>query len=142
MKYLITITDEHTVDGEKESSEAMLTGTLNVFADSYKIRYREVSEGLEDCFVTLKYDENRNNVEMTRTGSYNTQMLMEKHCRHTCVYMTPAGRIDLGVYTNDIYSDMNEDGGTLKFSYSLDINGELLSENRLTLTLKKTEVEK
>lgn len=139
MKYIINIKDVHTLDGEKEESEAVLTGTLSIYGSSYKIRYREISEGLEDCFVTLGYDEN-GNVEMTRSGAFTTHMLMERHVRHTCVYNTPAGSINLGVYTNDIFSDITQDGGMLKFNYTLDINGELLSENTLTLTLKKTEV--
>ncbi|MCQ2471607.1 MAG: DUF1934 domain-containing protein [Clostridia bacterium] len=138
MKYIIKIKDLHKAGDEKESSELITTGTLTFFGEDYKIRYKETSEGLEDCFVTLSY-ENGNCVTMTRTGGFTTQMTMEKHKRHTCVYTTPVGTLSLGIYTNNVVSSMTKDGGTLLFEYTLDANGGFLSDNTLEVTIEKAK---
>ena len=135
MKYIIKINDLHKAGREKESSELITTGSLRFFGGDYKIRYKETSEGLEDCFVTLGY-ENGNCVTMTRTGGFTAQMIMEKNKRHTCVYETPVGSFSLGIFTQRIESSMTENGGVLEFQYTLDANGEFLSENTLKVTLE------
>ncbi len=138
MKYILKIKDLHKAGDEKESSELITMGTLTFFGEDYKIRYKETSEGLEDCFVTLSY-ENGNCVTMTRTGGFTTQMTMEKHKRHTCVYATPVGTLSLGIYTNNVISSMTKDGGTLLFEYTLDANGGFLSDNTLEVTIEKAK---
>lgn len=138
MKYIIKINDLHKANGEKESSELITTGSLRFFGEDYKIRYKETSEGLEDCFVTLSY-ENGNQVKMTRTGGFTAEMIIEKNKRHICVYNTPMGSLSLGIYAHNITSSMAKDGGKLIFSYSLDANGGFLSENTLEVTLEKAK---
>lgn len=138
MKYIIRINDLHKANGEKESSELITTGSLRFFGKDYKIRYKETSEGLEDCFVTLSF-ENGNRVTMTRTGGFTAEMTIEKNKRHTCVYNTPMGSLSLGIYAQKVESSMTEDGGKLVFSYSLDANGGFLSDNTLEVTLEKVK---
>ncbi len=136
MKYIIKINDLHKAGSEKESSELITTGSLRFFGEDYKIRYKETSEGLDDCFVTLSY-ENGSCVTMTRSGSFTAQMIMEKGKRHTCVYETPMGSLSLGIYTHKVESTMTPEGGKLIFSYTLDANGSFLSDNILEVTLEK-----
>lgn len=135
MKYLITINDTHIIDGEKESSELTTTGNMTFNDKGYKIRYKETGEGYEGCFVTLSVEENK--VTMTRLGAFNTEMIIHKGKRHTCSYMTPVGIMNLGVYASKVSSAMTKDGGRLEFSYSLDVDGEYLSENNLIVTIQK-----
>ena len=72
---------------------------------------------------------------MTRTGKYNTELIIEKDRRHTCFYETPYGELMMGVYTKNMFTDMNENGGTLRFSYTIDFNNDLASENDLTVSV-------
>ena len=138
MKYIITIKDLHKAGKEKESSELITTGTLTFYGEDYKIRYKETTEGLEDCYVTLSFD-NGDRVTMTRSGDFTARMVMEKNKRHTCIYNTPMGSLSLGIYTHKVTSSMTEEGGTLLFTYTLDANGSFLSENTLDVTLKKAK---
>ncbi len=135
MKYLITISDTHVIDGEKENSQLTLTGSLRFNDKGYKIRYKEDGTGYEGCFVTLSVEGEK--VTMTRLGAFNAEMIIEKGKRHTCAYATPAGVMNLGVYASKVNSSMTENGGVLEFSYSLDIDGEYLSENTITVTIQK-----
>ena len=50
MKYLIKIEDTHYVDGETESSELMIIGTVTFYGNDYKIRYKETDDELFYCF--------------------------------------------------------------------------------------------
>lgn len=136
MKYLIKIEDTHIVDGETESSEMLTVGTVSFYGGDYKIRYKETDEQLKNSFVTLSV-ENKAKVTMHRSGDYTTVMVMEKYKRHSCVYNTPAGSFTMGIYTSDVASDVSEDGGTLRFRYTIDVNNNLISENILTVTLKR-----
>ncbi len=138
MKYIIKINDLHKAGRERESSELITTGSLRFFGNDYKIRYKETSEGLEDCFVTLSF-ENGTRVTMTRAGGFTAEMIMEKNKRHTCFYNTPMGSLSLGIYTHKVASSMTENGGRLEFSYTLDANGEFLSDNILKVSLEKVK---
>ncbi len=135
MKYLINIKDTHIIDGEKESSELTTTGNLTFNDKGCKIRYKETGEGYEGCFVTLAVEDDK--VIMTRLGALSTEMIIQKGKRHTCAYMTPVGIMNMGIYASKVKSDITKDGGVLEFSYSLDVDGEYLSENILVVTIKR-----
>ena len=45
----------------------------------------------------------------------------------------------MGIYTIDVVSDVDENGGTLKFVYTLDVNNNMISENTLKVTLKRKD---
>ena len=72
---------------------------------------------------------------MLRSGKYNTEMIIEKDRRHTCYYMTPYGELIMGVYAKSIANGIGENGGTLKFSYTIDFNNTPASENELFITV-------
>ncbi len=131
MKYQITIDDLHIIDGEKESSSVTLFGNVMPLSQGFKIHYKETGTGYEGCFVTLEADENK--VTMTRTGALNSQMVIEKNVRNLSEYVTPLGVMDLGITGKEIKTDISKDGGTLIFSYTIDVNGEPMSENELSV---------
>ena len=64
-----------------------------------------------------------------RTGAVHSQLMVEEGKRHQCTYDTGCGTIILGVSGSRIAADLDEQGGTLEFHYSLDVNTALVSEN-------------
>lgn len=137
---VIKITDRHVQDGEEYTCELTTSGSLDFRPDGFTVVYEETDEELKGCTTTLKYT--NGTIVMTRTGKYNTELIIEKDRRHTCFYSTPFGELMMGVYTNNLLTDMNENGGTLRFSYTIDFNNDLASENDLTVTvaIKNREV--
>ncbi len=135
MKYKITIDDLHIIDGEKENSTVSVSGNVMFLTDGFKIHYKETGEGYEGCFVTLDVSENK--VVMKRTGALNSEMVIEKNIRHLSEYATPAGIMDLGVTGDEVYFDVTPEGGKLNFSYIIDVNGNPISENKLSVKLKR-----
>ena len=59
----------------------------------------------------------------------HSQLMVEEGKRHQCTYDTGCGTIILGVSGSRIAADLDEQGGTLEFHYSLDVNTALVSEN-------------
>ncbi len=136
MNCIITIADRHTVQGQTENSELTTTAEIRGKANDYTIIYTEQSEELQGCKTTV-HVENSSSVTITREGAYNTEMKMEKGRRTLCAYNTPVGQIMMGVFTTAVKSEYTEKKKTiLDFSYSLDCNNELLSENKIKITAK------
>ena len=137
---IIKITDRHIQEGEELSAELTTNGSLDFRPDGFTVTYVETDEELRGCTTVLNYRDGA--IVMTRTGKYNTELIIEKDRRHTCFYQTPFGALMMGVYTKNIFTDMNENGGSLRFSYTIDFNNDLASENDLNITVavKNTEV--
>ena len=137
---IIRITDRHIQEGEELSAELTTSGTLEFRPDGFTVTYVETDEELKGCTTVLNYRDGA--IVMTRTGKYNTELIIEKDRRHTCFYQTPFGELMMGVYTKNIFTDMTENGGSLRFSYTIDFNNDLASENDLdvSVAIKNQEV--
>ncbi|MBR6785310.1 MAG: DUF1934 domain-containing protein [Clostridia bacterium] len=130
---VVKITDRHLQDGEEYTCELTTSGSLDFRPDGFTVVYNETDEELKGCKTELKYENGV--IVMTRSGKYNTELIIEKERRHSCFYATPYGELMMGVYTKNMFTDMNENGGTLRFSYTIDFNNDLASENDLTVTV-------
>lgn len=130
---VIKIVDRHEMDGDTDGLETTLLGTFEGTRDKYILSYAENGE-LEGCRVTLRV-ENGDTVVMTRSGMFETELIIQRGVRHNCSYSTPAGNLMLGVFAGRVESDMDEKGGTLEFDYTLDLGAGVVSENYLVITV-------
>ena len=136
---IIHITDRHVQDGEKFECELTTSGSYELTENGCKISYTETDDELTNCVTELDV-EGSQKISMTRTGKYNTEMIIEKDRRHTCYYSTPFGELIMGVYALGIENGISETGGTLKFSYPIAFNNAQASENELTVAVTPKEV--
>ena len=134
---VVKITDRHVQDGEEYTCELTTGGSLDFRPDGFTVVYHETDEELKGCKTELKYADGI--IIMTRSGKYNTELIIEKDRRHSCFYATPYGELIMGVYGKNIVSDMTEKGGTLCFRYTLDFNSMPASENELKITVSVKE---
>ena len=132
---VIKIVDRHEMDGDTDGLETTLIGSFHGKKDSYVLSYAEDGE-LEGCKVTLKV-ENGECITMTRSGMFETELIIQRGKRHNCSYSTPAGNLMLGVFAQRVESNMDENGGTLEFDYTLDLGAGVVSENYLVITVKE-----
>lgn len=136
---LVSIRGIQLVDGEKECIELFTTGRYYRKNGSYYLSYLETeTTGLEGTRTTLHVEDSKR-VTLLRSGRSKSQMVIEKGCRHQCHYDTGYGSVMVGVLGNRIESKLSDEGGSLDFSYSLDINTALASENRVTITIREAE---
>lgn len=68
---------------------------------------------------------------MTRTGSADAHLVIEKDRRHHCHYGTEYGDMLLGVSASRIINHLSENGGALYFKYTIDVNSAFISENEV-----------
>ena len=123
------------MDGDTDGLETTLLGKFSGDRDNYIISYTENGE-LEGCNVTLRV-ENGECITMTRSGMFETELIIQRGKRHNCSYSTPAGNLMLGVFAQRVESDMSEKGGSLEFDYTLDLGAGVVSENYLVITVKE-----
>ena len=131
---LLTIKDSHTVDGSKESYEMTTRGIWEDDLNGYTINYDEQYDELKGCHTELTV--RGTCVSMVRTGSFTTEMTIEKGKRHNCQYQSPFGSMLIGIAAQKVASDIKDGKGTLEMKYTIDFYGGVASENELILILE------
>lgn len=136
--YLITIKGTMEQNGDSDTVELMTRGSFVHRDRSFYIVYHESeATGYAGCTTTVKVDEDARRVSMTRFGRVPSQLIVEKGTRHLCHYETGYGSISLGVSADTIEHTLGEEGGNLKFSYTLDSGAEnFISRNLVDITVK------
>ena len=135
---VITIKGIQNVDGDEDVIELMTTGKYILKNKKFYISYSESeTTGFKDSDTLLKIDGDKS-VTLIRTGKTSSHLVIEKGKRHQCQYDTGYGMFMVGISGDKIITELNEEGGRLEFSYSMDINSALTSENRVIITIKES----
>lgn len=135
----LSIKGIQNVDGEKDVIELLTCGTFCLRNNKYYISYQESeTTGFKNSDTLLKIEGN-SVVTLTRTGGTSSHLVIEKGKRHQCHYDTGYGSLTVGISGNSIISTLSNLGGELDFSYSMDINSALTSENRVIITIKESD---
>lgn len=127
--------------------------TVNNLGDEDVIEIKTVGKfGIKNGKAYLSYDEGGalgvngvttilkiadDLVVLSRTGQLESRLEIEKGERHQCHYATIYGDLFLGVYGEVLDNKLNEDGGKLFMSYTLDVNCEFMSRNDVEITVKE-----
>lgn len=138
-KYLISIIGEQKLDGESDKIEVLTGGNYIMKNGHSYIGYKEYDESNPQDYYDNLIKVEDNMVTITRKGPMRSQLMLEKGRRHQCLYQTIAGDLTIGVYTKTLKSTLNEKGGTLEVSYTLDFNTDLVSENSFKITVEQKE---
>jgi len=125
------------VDGLRDETELFTRGRYYRRNSSYYITYDESeATGYEGCKTTLKVEAS-NKVTLTRSGADRAQLVVERGNRNIGHYGTELGDLMIGVNPKVIDSHLTDEGGRLRFSYSLDINTSLFSENEVYINVEE-----
>lgn len=139
--FLIRIDGRMEQGGESDQVELMTRGSFVRRGGSFFITYKESeATGYSGCTTTVKVAEDAGKVAMLRFGPAASQLIIEKGTRHLCHYETGYGSMTLGVAADEIESRLSDEGGQVKFSYTLDADQDtVLSRNLVTITVKRAE---
>lgn len=136
MNAIIKITGTQSADGETDVIELTTNGTLEHSDDGWVLCYNETeATGMEGTVTRLELSPGRLN--LMRSGTHPSMLVLEKNRRHHCNYNTPYGTIDLGTYTSELAYKLNENGGELLFSYTLGFNGGISSAHTVHITVQE-----
>lgn len=97
--------------------------------------YDDENSGQEK--TTIVKVESGGKIAIIRPGLYESRLLLELGRRHQCHYRTLAGDLMIGVFTDRIAMNLDDEGGTLDVSYSLDFNSDLASRNEFHIDVKR-----
>ena len=136
---LISITGISKTDDNSDTVELITQGIYYKKNDAYYITYDETeATGFDGAKTILKVC-SENKVVMMRSGSKKAEMIIERSTRHHCNYDMGFGEVMLGVSGIDVSSNLDDNGGDLRFSYSLDVNTSLISENEVKINVKECQ---
>lgn len=133
----ITIRGIQRIDGDRDTTELYTQGSFYRKNGNYYITYEESeTTGFAGCRTVLKIEGDQK-ISLIRHGASRSNLIVEKDARNIGYYGTEEGDLMIGVSTKDIRSALNDEGGELFFSYSLDINASHISDNEVYIDVKK-----
>ncbi len=135
-KVLITLVTEQTSEeSEPETLEIVTEGTLEKTPDGVLVEYDEPDEEMKGSKSSILIN-SPEHITMTRTGTFNSHLVIEKSVRHNCLYDTPFGSIMMGIFASEVNASFDSAGGTVKMKYTVDFNSSMVSENTVTVNVK------
>ncbi len=135
---LIEIKGTQTVDDESDVIELTTIGKMDTVGEKTYIRYDDSTATESDVIACMiKYDPKDNSVIMQRSGTLNSRMYIKKGQRHICHYETGQGVLTMGIFGEDVNAKMSNKGGSLKLSYTIDVNYGLMSRNEVEINVKE-----
>ena len=138
-EYLIKVVTVQVVEGEKDEMEITTTASLEGTADDYTIKYKEVDSEDNESVTTLRVEGGRC-INVSRNGEISTHMIIETGVRNISHHITPYGTFSLGINAVAIDSKIDENGGTLYFRYTTDLEMSIMSDIEFRITLTKRAV--
>lgn len=130
---ILTIKGVQSIPGmPSDTVEIATCGQLSKKNNSYWLSYEESAlTGFAGYKTTLHIEDNR--VTMHRTGKTESNLIIEKGMRHLCSYGTEFGLMNIGIMGSQIKNNLNESGGKVDFSYTMDIDTALASTQHITI---------
>lgn len=136
--FILSVTGKQTVEDHSDKIELKTSASYVTRNGSRYITYKEYdSQNPEKKYrTTVKIDPDQT-VTVMKGGTESHHMMLEKGVRHKCEYVTGFGIISLGIYTQNVDINLDDHGGTLAVTYTIDIDSQLASVNELYLKLEE-----
>lgn len=133
---IISVTGNQYVNEESDCIELVTEGTLEYDNNCCKITYAETEmTGMEGTTTSLEVEDER--VTLVRTGATNSQLIFENDKKHVGYYETPYGNFSIGVLSNGMNIDIDENGGEIEIKYVLDVNNKAISKNDFNIKVRE-----
>lgn len=132
---LISISGAQMSDGEQDDIEMITTGDYFLKNGKHYILYDEISEGFGGIIKnTIKV--HPGSMDIIKKGGSDVRMKFEKNKKNMTCYATPVGELMIGISTNQILVEEQEDLLKIAVEYSLDINYEHVSECNIVVSVR------
>ncbi|MGN1039775.1 MAG: DUF1934 domain-containing protein [Oscillospiraceae bacterium] len=125
---------------EPECSEILTYGEFYKKAGVYILEYDELDDYKNYYCTTrieLKEEAGKYKVTVIKEGKISTILPIEVGKSADCLYNTPYGSLDIGIWGEVVQASICEDGGTIEFKYQLDVNSMATSKNHIKITISK-----
>ncbi|NLT13334.1 MAG: DUF1934 domain-containing protein [Clostridiales bacterium] len=120
---------------DEESFELVTDGEYSLEDGTAEFSYLESEltgyAGMRTTFVVKP-----GRVVLTRAGGLNGEMIFSEGRKHHFVYETTYGSLTMGIDTQSIKQELNEDGGNLEIHYAIDVDNIVMSRNSFKINVK------
>ena len=132
---LISISGAQFSEFDSDDVEMITTGDYFMKNGKHYILYDEIVEDSREIIKnTIKI--HPDGMDVIKKGSTSTHMVFEKNKKNLSSYMTPFGEMIVGIATNDISIEEEENLLKVNVEYSLDINYEHVSDCNITVSVR------
>jgi len=137
----ISITGKQKYEhADPDTVELVTEGQLQKADDIYTLTYQESEiTGLGSTVTTIVVEGEQ--VTMMRAGEVNSQMVFQEGRRHLSLYNTPYGSMTIGVHTNHLLVDLDEQGGVVEVDYAIEMDHAVAGRNVFRIVVKEAESE-
>lgn len=135
--FLINIEGTMEQEGDIDKVSLMTRGSFVLKNGSFFISYKETQATGYDGNITTVKVEPSGKVSMLRFGTMPSQLVIEPGRRHVCHYDSGYGVLSLGVAADEIDNRLDENGGNLVFSYTLDTGDTQVSYNQVKISVQE-----
>ena len=132
----ISIKGAQSTDGlDEEYFELVTDGEYSCDGGVSVFSYKESElTGYDGLMTTFKVEPEC--VILTRGGGINGDMIFSEKQKHHFLFDTPVGPITMGIDTNGIVKNLNENGGDLEINYIIDVDNMIVSYNSFQISIK------
>lgn len=117
-------------------TEIITKGIFEKIDSGYLLKYKETDEtGYDGANTSLKILDG-SKIELLRTGSVSSELIIEEGKKNHCHYGTPYGDMVVGVQGKRVETRLTDIGGQVKASYVMDINAMFMGDYDLTIDVK------
>lgn len=132
---IMVIRGTQTVEDMQDTVELTTVGKMGEKNGKTFLTYEEDEDGVS-VVTTLKIS-GEESVTMQKSGGNTSRLMIEKGQRNISIYETGYGNLAIGVFGETIKNGLQQNGGVLEVSYTLDANSSLLSHNKLEISVKE-----
>ncbi len=130
----IKLTSSIESNGDVETFELTTDGRLSVRGGKTMLMYEE-SDTIGASGVKSIISADDDHVVIQRSGGMTGRLTIMKNKRQSCIYDTAEGAVSLGIFGEELVNSLSDEGGQLEMAYTLDVNNEFLSHNRIKITV-------
>ena len=132
---LISIRGAQFSEFDQNDVEMITAGDYFMKNGKHYILYDEMMEDSSEVVKnTIKVQPD--SMDILKRGCITTHMVFEKDKKNQSCYLTPMGELVVGIQTNDIRVEEEENLIKINVEYSLDINYEHVSDCNITVAVR------
>lgn len=136
---IISIQGKQLYEGnEQDSMELVTEGKLVQEEDFLRLSYEE-SELTGMVGTTTIFQVEPKRVTLLRVGSVSSEMVFQLGKRHTSLYNTPYGSMEVGIMARKLSSSLTMEGGKLDIDYDIEIDHRLAGQNLFRIDVRESE---
>ncbi len=136
---IISIQGKQLYEGSEQDSMELVTEGKLVQGDDYLRLSYEESELTGMVGTTTLFQVEPSRITLLRIGSVSSEMVFEQGKRHTSLYNTPYGSMEVGIKARKLNSSLTMQGGKLEIDYDIEIDHRLAGQNLFRIDVREAE---